>query len=85
MTLTELADIRMSEGSLPNIRRCRTYEGPSVGRSCALCHRSIPKDSTGIEVVCEAAERHTAPTSRFFVHVECCEAWARAASNDLEP
>ena len=80
MTLTELAEERVRQGRLPDLRHCRTYGGPSVGRPCALCEKIIPKTEIEIEVV---AESNTAVS--FFVHVACYAAWSRAPSSDSEP
>ena len=80
MTLTELAEERVRQGRLPDLRHCTKYGGPSVGRPCALCEKIIPKTEIEIEVV---AESNTAVS--FFVHVACCAAWSRASSSDSDP
>jgi hypothetical protein len=78
MTLTELAEERVHEGRLPELRFCRTYGGPSIGRTCALCEKKIPAQTTEIEVV---AKTNTAVS--YFVHVDCYAAWSRIPSDDL--
>jgi hypothetical protein len=77
MTLTKLAEERVRQGTLPDLRHCRTYGGPSVGRACALCDKIIPKMEMEIEVVAEA---NTAVS--LFVHVACFAAWSRAPTPD---
>src|SRR5215213_2622640 len=51
MTLTELSEQRLSEGSLPHWRKCRTYGGRSIGRACALCEKWIPQDAYEVEII----------------------------------
>ena len=77
MTLTELAAERVRQGKLPDLRYCRTYGGPSVGRACALCAKSIPKQATEIEVIATANSAVS-----FFVHVDCFAAWSRVSTPD---
>ena len=77
MTLTELAAEKVRQGHLPDLRQCRIFGGPSIGRACALCEKNIPKQATEIEVVAEA---NTAIS--IFVHVDCYAAWSRAPTPD---
>ena len=78
MTLTDLAEERVHEGRLPDLRKCRTYGGPSMGRTCALCEKPIPKKATEIEVICKAANWPS-----IFVHLDCYAAWSRAPKHDI--
>jgi hypothetical protein len=77
MTLTELAEERVRQGRLPNLRKCRSFGGPSIGETCALCAKTIPQQTIEIEVVAMANTG-----ASFFVHVDCYAAWSHAPTPD---
>jgi hypothetical protein len=72
--LREKARAAIRNGKLPERRPDRTWGGPGVGASCAVCDLPVTKDELEFEI--EFAHDGTDPgLDKFHVHLRCFAAW----------
>jgi hypothetical protein len=78
--LREQVTLRVQQGTLPARAPDRTYGGPGVDATCAVCDDSIPKTELELEV--EFAQQAGAPgLAIFHVHPKCYAVWSLVIQN----
>jgi hypothetical protein len=75
LIILELARERIANGSLPLMKRFRTFGGSGSGQPCALCGATIGPD--GMEINVESEDE----SLEFAFHVRCQAAWLLAIAN----
>ena len=72
--LREKAREVVRTGKLPSRRPDRTWAGPGVGASCALCGEPLKQDQLELEIgFAHKGDRPALDT--FHIHVRCFAAW----------
>ena len=72
--LREKARAVVRAGKLPSRRPDRTWGGPGVGASCAVC--TLPVQPSEMEFEIQFARDGTDPgLDKFHVHIRCFAAW----------
>ena len=73
-TLRQRARDTVRNGKLPRRSPDRTWGGPGVGASCAVCELPVRRDELEFEIQFETDG--AAPSlSRFHLHARCFAAW----------
>lgn len=80
-TLREKAREAIRSGRLPSRRPDRTFGGPGIGASCAVCGESVTRDQMELEV---EFNRHgpTPGLDRCHLHTRCFAAWGAVRDAD---
>jgi hypothetical protein len=73
-SLREKAREAIRTGRLPTKKPDRTFGGPGVGATCALCGENIPRGESEFEI---EFRRHgaTPGLDRYYLHYRCFAAW----------
>jgi hypothetical protein len=72
--LREQARAAVEAGKLPGRRPDRTWGGPGVGATCAVCGLPVKRDEMEFEI--EFARDGDNPgLDKFHVHIRCFAAW----------
>jgi hypothetical protein len=72
--LREKARAAIRDGKLPSRAPDRSWGGPGVGATCAVCGLPVTKDEKEFEI--EFAHDGTNPgLDKFHVHIRCFAAW----------
>jgi hypothetical protein len=72
--LREKARAAVQSGKLPSRRPDRTWGGPGVGASCAVCELPVRRQDLEFEIQFER-DGDNPGLDRFHVHIRCFAAW----------
>jgi hypothetical protein len=72
--LRSKAEEAIRTGKLPSRRPDRTWGGPGVGATCAVCGEPVKKDQLEFEVQF-ARDGDNPGLDKFHIHVRCFAAW----------
>lgn len=72
--LRERARVALRDGKVPSRHPDRTWGGPGVGATCAICDLPVQHDQVEFEI--EFAHDGDDPgLDKFHVHIRCFAAW----------
>jgi hypothetical protein len=75
-TLREKARQVLSDEKLPKRRPDRTWGGPGVGATCAICELPVQPDELEFEIeFARNGQRGDAGLDKYHVHIRCFAAW----------
>ena len=72
--LRQIARKVVQDGKLPSRRPDRTWGGPGVGASCAVCGVAVERDEMEFEIQF-ARDGDNPGLDKFHVHIRCFAAW----------
>jgi hypothetical protein len=64
----------VQQGKLPAVAPTRTWGGPGVGATCAVCELPVTKDEQEFEIQFER-DGDSQGLDKFHVHIRCFAAW----------
>jgi hypothetical protein len=72
--LRQKARSAIENGKLPVCRPDRTWGGPGIGVTCAVCDLPVKKDESEFEIQFER-DGDKPSLDRFHLHIRCFAAW----------